>query len=81
MKKRRSQSNSPELFDITIIHIDPTDPNGERVRGVKWKNVYANRPNAWKQTLVSIKAWYPTALHVNVYGGHPRAFVEQRKID
>ena len=64
------------LYRVVIVY---RDPNGKPAFA-KYRNIQCDKPASWERSKAFFKTTFPTATHVNIYGGISRKFIRQEKM-
>lgn len=72
----KNQYRRENLYKAIVIY---TDQWGQ-TKGAKYRNILADRPASWNQSVAYWKKKFPSATHVNLYGGITGQFVRRENI-
>lgn len=64
------------LYTAVVIYKGPWG----KTAAAKYRNIDADKPATWKRAAIFFKLKFPTATHVNLYGGISREFKRQEKL-
>jgi hypothetical protein len=76
LSPRNQQYRRENLYKVIVIYID----DAGITRGAKYRNIECDKLQAWERSKKYFKQKYPTATHVNVYGGVSGVFKGQQKL-
>jgi hypothetical protein len=62
------------LYTAVVVYTEAGKP-----KFAKYRNIDADKPASWIRTKAFFKDRFPTATHVNLYGGISRVFKRQER--
>jgi hypothetical protein len=65
------------LYKVIVVYLD----HQGKAAFAKYRNILCDRPASWSRSKKFFKSKFPTATHVNIYGGLTGQFKRQEKFD